>query len=140
MSEPTPLPRTLRLVALLFLLSGISSLISMVVGALNSQVRLEFGMIGIFVYFGLLRLSSGWRTCALALTLLGVVMSPVMAILSLGAPQKVNINIFGINSAMPSFFVVLASIFWFGLALWQWSVLKRPDVTALFIQKKISGF
>jgi hypothetical protein len=140
MSASEPLPRSLRLVALVFLLTGISSLISLVVGALNHRVNLDFGVIGGFVCFGLLRLSSGWRTCALVLTYVGIVMSPVVAILSIGAPQHVvYLNLFGIYAAFPSLFVLLACIFGFGLALWQWSVLKRPDIRVLFFRKEINS-
>jgi hypothetical protein len=140
MSTPGPLPLALRMVALLFLFQGICSVITIVVCALNNRLQLDFGFLGIFIYFGLLRLSSGWRTCALVLTWIGLLLIPIVMILSLGAPHA-NINFFGITGPeIPPFCVFLASFFWFGLALWQLKVLNRPDVTALFIHKKISEF
>jgi hypothetical protein len=143
MSARAPLPLALRLVALLFLLGGISSVLNIVVCALNNRLQLDFGVVGILVYFGLLRLSSGWRTCALVLIWIGIIGAitiSIIAMLSFGL-ARANINFFGIpGPETPPFFVFIPACFWLALALWQLSVLKRPDIMALFIRKEISRF
>lgn len=95
MSVSGPIPRALRLVAFLFLYNGISAVITILVSVLNNRLQLDFSVIGIFVCIGLLQLSDGWRRCAIVLTLLGIIMIPVVGILSLSAPHA-NINFLGI--------------------------------------------
>ena len=137
MTTPPRLPLALQIVAWLFLFDGISAVITIFVCMLHNQIQLDFDVLGIFVFFGLRRLSSGWRTCALVLIYLCLVLIPIVAIISFGATTA-NIHLLGITGpSIPPFFVTLAAIFWFGLALWILGVLKRPDVVALFEQRRM---
>ena len=140
MSAPTPLPLALRVVALLFLCQGIYAVITIVVCALHNRIQLDFDVLDLCVYFGLLRLSSGWRTFALVLTGLALLFFPVIAVLSVALPQThANVNLFGLPGAeIPHGVVTLFSILWFGVALWQWSILTRPDIVSLFIRPKLA--
>jgi hypothetical protein len=128
--EPTP--RALRIVAWLFLLGGLNSVLTILVCALHNQLQLDFGVIGIFVYSGLLRFSSGWRTCALVLLALALVMLPIIAVLGFVAPEG-HLDLFGQHvMSIPPPVVSILMIPWFALALWEWNVLTRPEITTLF--------
>jgi hypothetical protein len=136
-TTPPRLPLALQIVAWLFLFDGIGAVITIFVCMLHNQIQLDFDVLGIFVFFGLRRLSGGWRTCALVLVYLCLVLIPVVAIISLGA-KTANVHLLGIiGPSIPPFFVTLAAIFWFGIALWVLGVLKRRDVVALFAQRKL---
>lgn len=133
MNADNPLPRDLRLVALFFLLGGISAAITIVFSLLHNQLQLDFGVLGIFVSIGLRGLSNGWRICALVLIWMCLILSPIIAVLALGIPHA-NFNLFGfIGPEIPPFFVTLISAFWFAVAMWERRVLTRPDIMELFI-------
>jgi hypothetical protein len=149
MNPQVRIPLALRVVAILFLLSGLGSLISMIVGALHKNIMLDFGLINIFVYFGLMRFSQGWRKCALVFTWLGIFLSPVVAIIVLftaahsNIPQPnihitSNFNIFGFSFFNTSPVIVfIAVVIYFMLCLWKLSVLNRPDIRVLFNQEDV---
>lgn len=138
--EPPPLPRDLRLVALLFLFCGICAVIDMIASAAHNNVNLDFGFLGIPAYFGLHRLSNGWRFYAMFCSWLCILFSPVLALLSFSAPYA-TINILGIpGPAVPSFVMIGPCFFWMALAIWQLKVLTRPDVVELFTVASISRF
>jgi hypothetical protein len=65
-------------------------------------------------------------------------MYPVVAFWSASAAPA-HVVLYGLFP-VPSFIGTINAVLLFGVTLWQWSILKRPDVKALFIQKKISGF
>jgi len=132
MSQFEALPRDLRIVAFIFLLGGIDSALSMIIGAMTNHPRLEFGVISIFAFFGLLRLSNGWRIYALVMTWLAIIFFPVLAIVAL-TTNHFTFSIFNVPvTQIPTFAGILLAIFFLLLALWQLKVLTRPDVEALF--------
>lgn len=125
-------PRDLRIVALLFLLSGINSALTMVVGFMTGQIRLEFGFISIFAFFGLLHLSRGWRLYALFMIWWGIVISPVIIILGL-TTNLCTFNIFTLPvTQIPPLVGAMVSLVIFFLLLWQLKVLTRREIKALF--------
>ncbi|MCE0523088.1 MAG: hypothetical protein LV480_09275 [Methylacidiphilales bacterium] len=128
-----PLPLALRVVAWIFLFNGICAFITIANAMLHGQVNLDFDIISIFVYFGLLRLSNFWRVCAITLICLGLVMMLFVAFLAPTAAHA-NLSFFGINGPeiSPIFFFVFL-FFWFALAIWQVKVLTRPEIVTLFI-------
>src|SRR5438128_6680105 len=60
-----PLPTSLKVVAWVFLIFGILSAIEIISSLVAGKLSLNFGVLGIFIGRGLLRLSPGWRTVAL---------------------------------------------------------------------------
>src|SRR5437762_3541841 len=71
------IPASLKIVAWLFILFGISSAIEIVVAIFQGRLSFNFGVVGIFVGRGLLRLQPGWRTCALVLTRFELLLLPI---------------------------------------------------------------
>ena len=107
-------------------------MLTIIVCALHNQLQLDFGVIGIFVYFGLLRFSSGWRTCAFVLLAFSLVMLPIIAVLGFVAPEG-HLDLFGQHvMPIPPPLVSLLMLPWFALALWKWNVLTRPEIAVLF--------
>jgi hypothetical protein len=136
MSQPIDLPRDLRIVAIIFLVGGINSVLIMIIGAMTNHISLEFGVFSIFAYFGLLRLSRGWRVYALAMSCLAIVFAPVMAVVVL-TTNNCTFNIFNVPvTRIPALVGIVFAVFFFLLALWQLKVLTRPDVEALFQESR----
>jgi hypothetical protein len=132
MSPLAALPRDLRIVALLFLLGGINSVLTMIVGAMTNHISLDFGVLGILAYFGLLRLSWGWRVYALVAIWFEIVFFPVVGIVVL-TTNHCTFNLFTVPVAqIPAPVGVMFFLFFFLLALWQLKVLTRHEVWALF--------
>ena len=132
MNPADPLPRALRIVAWLFFLGGINSFLTIIVCATRGQTQLDFGVIGILVFFGLRRLSPGWRICGLVLVALNLAFMLLVALLGLFAPEG-HFDLFGQHVAsIPPALVSIICLGWFGLSLWEWQVLTRPEVAVLF--------
>jgi len=135
-----PVPKELRWVALIFLFSGISSIVTMIVCAADNRLQLDFGFLGIFAYWGLLRLSNAWRLYALFCTCLQLILLLVVGLFSFTASHA-NINILGfIGPAIPPFLALIPLFFWFCVARWQLKILTRPDIAMLFTANAISRF
>lgn len=124
---------SLRIVAVLFILGGISAIIEILVSLTHGNINLNFGVLGLFIGIGLLRLRRGWRTCGLVFTWLGLVGVPLIALFFLGHSGPLDFKIFGqeVGHAPKEFGLVLC-VALFALLVWQYRVLTRPDVRELF--------
>ena len=129
------IPTSLRVVALLQLLGGLSAVAGMLVGLPAGSIHLDLGVAGIPTYFGLMRLSDVWRTWAVAFAWMGMLASAALFTFGLLAHVPAELQIFGVRygniSARWGSAVALPM---FVLSLWQYRVLTRPDVRALFLQ------
>ena len=126
-------PLALKIVAALFIVSGIVAALEVLVSLARHRLSLNFGVLGIFIGLGLLRFRRGWRTCALVLTWLGLIIAPVFAVLVLAGARPIHIKILGQqigHAHRAEAFFIAAGVF--ALALWQYRVLTRPDVVQLF--------
>lgn len=130
MEQNESAPRSLKIVAVLFILGGITSIIDVIVALSQGALNLNFGVLGLFVGIGLLRFSRGWRTCALVLLWISV---PLIALFFLFGAEAVNYTIFWQNMGQGSraIAVALAAVV-FAVVLWQYRVLTRPDIRKLF--------
>ena len=127
------LPASLSVVAILTILGGISSVINVVGSLIHGYLNIDFGILGIFIGIGLLRLSQGWRTCALVFTWIGLIACPIIELLFLGHTGPLDFNVFGqkVGNAPKELGVALV-ILVFCYSMWQLHVLTRSDVRALF--------
>jgi hypothetical protein len=102
-------------------------------------VYLTTGVLGIPIYFGLLRHSAGWRALALVFTWLGFIVIPLVALVSLFGTVPAYFDIFGSHVAqIPAWWVAVAAIPFFCLNLWMYRVLVNPQVRALFEAPPVS--
>jgi hypothetical protein len=134
MNDPKSIPASLKVVAALFILSGISSLLEIIVSLLHGHISINFGVLGLFIGAGLLRLSPTWRTWALVFTWIALVGAPLVGLIFLIVPGPLDFNLFGqpVGHAPKAAGVAVAVVV-FLVALWQYRVLTRPDVRALFL-------
>lgn len=133
----TRTPIQLKLVAWIFILGGISAAIEILIDASNGRTNLNFGVIGVFIGIGLLRLRAGWRTLALILLLITLAFIPVLCVLALSTPCSLDFRILGQKVAAlspPLFFTLLAAFFVF--TFWQFHVLNRPNVRIMFPNRR----
>jgi hypothetical protein len=133
MNDPQPIPTSLKVVAVLFIVGGIISVIEIIMSLLNGQISINFGPLSIFVGAGLLRLSPTWRTWALVFTWFALVVAPLFGLFVLINPGPLYFTLFGQKlSLVPMAAGLMTALVFFLIALWQYRVLTRPDVRALF--------
>ena len=133
MEQHQSAPLSLKIVAALFILGGISSIIDVIVDLTRGTLPLNFGVLGLFVGIGLLRFSRAWRTCALVFLWIALIGLPLVALVFLFLAGSVNYTIFWqkIGPGSRPIAVALAALL-FAVTVWQYRVLTRPDTRKLF--------
>jgi len=123
----------LDIVAFLFLLTAIHTIIHMCVAISSKQLLIPWGLLGFPIFYGLRRFHSGWRRCGLVLLWIPLVVFPIAAILGLTFDAPLYLELFGLRLVQVSYPVFLAFVitFWL-LAFWEYRVLTRPEVRRLF--------
>ena len=81
MYEKSHIPVSLKVVAVLFILGGIHSVIEVVLDLMQSKININFGVLGLFIGPGLLALRRGWRTCALVFTWIALIFLPILTVI-----------------------------------------------------------
>jgi hypothetical protein len=123
----------LVVVAVLFITAGAFALLEVLVSLVNGELDLNFGVIALLVGPGLLRLSRGWRTCALVLLWVSLIGLPIFSVLFLAHGGPLDFSLFGQKVGEVSVLHGLAfGAVLFALTQWQYRVLTRPDVRRLF--------
>jgi hypothetical protein len=133
------IPTALRVVATLQLLGGMSALGGMIDRLGHGELYLDVGVLGIPAFFGLIWLKPGWRTFVLIVTLAWLVAMPVLFILGLAVAELVpaEVRMFGLTIAtLSALWMSALMVPLFLLLLWQFRVLTRPDVAALFAPER----
>lgn len=133
MEETKPIPTSLKIVAILFIVGGIFAVIEVIVSLMNNRISINFGVLGLFIGPGLLRLRRGWRTCALVFIWIALIGVPIIALLFLVVQGPLDFKIFGqpVGHVSKGFGFIAAAIV-FAVVFWEYRVLTRPDVRELF--------
>ncbi|MHA3774901.1 hypothetical protein ACXR0O_25560 [Verrucomicrobiota bacterium sgz303538] len=127
------IPSALQIVAFLFLVHGIFSAIGIAVRLSSGFINIDLGVLGIPTFFGLRRLSVGWRTFALVYIWIALISCPVLFLVGILADAPTSVRMFGKKLAQVSpIWLSIVSIPVFILVLWQYRVLTRPQIRALF--------
>ena len=133
MDAPPRIPTALRVVAILFILSGAWAILEILVSLTHSRLSFNFGVLGLFIGPGLLALKPGWRTCALVFIWFALIVIPIIALFMLGYSGPINVELFGQKIGhVPKPLGLLVALLTFLLAYWQYRVLTRPDIRPLF--------
>ena len=135
MDESRPIPASLKAVAIVFIVGGAFAAIEVLLALFRGHILIHFGVLGLFIGPGLLALRPCWRTCALVCLWIGMTLLPFVALVMLGHPGALDITItlFGQHIGHASRLFALAALaVSFGLVVWQYQVLTRPDVRAIF--------
>ncbi len=115
MAQLKNIPVSLKVVAWLFIIWGIYSVIRVVVVFNHGAIYVNLGVLGLFIGPGLLKLRPAWRTCALVFLWIGLIAISIAILASLSRPGT-----------------LVLCVVYFLLVLWQYSVLTRPEIRALF--------
>jgi hypothetical protein len=118
MTDRHEIPTALSVASYVFLGLAIVAVAEMIYHLLSGSLSFQFNILGFWIYFGLRRYSAGWRTCALVLIWIQLIVLPIMLV-------------FSVSDAGPSLDAV-ADIALFLLELWLYRVLTRPDIRYLF--------
>ena len=133
MEQHQSAPLSLKIVAALFILSGISSIIEVIISLTQGRLSFNFGVLGVVIGIGLLRFSRTWRTCALIFIWIALICLPLVALVFLFLAASVNYIIFWqqVGPGSRAIAVALAALL-FAVTVWQYRVLTRPDIRKLF--------
>lgn len=127
-----PIPQPLKIVAWLFIISGISSAIQVIVLLLSGHININLGVLSIFIGQGLLRFNPRSLSWAMFFTWLGLIFIPAFILLSLLSPG--NLNIFGLNFGQaPPGLGFIVGVAAFALVYWQYTVLTDYEIRQLFV-------
>ena len=132
MTSQNTVPISLKIIAALFFISGVSTLINMIYLLFHHHINFNFSVLGIFVGWGLIKLKSGWRICALLFTWFALIGTPIAAAMVLGAAGPIPIAIAGMPSSTARFWALLILGIIFAFAIWQYRVLTSAKIKALF--------
>lgn len=133
MNSTRKAPLSLMIVAAIFVLGGLSSVLNVLISLANGRIRLDLGILGLFIGFGLVRFSPGWRTCGLFFIWLTMIGAPIFGLLFLAQSAPPTMKLLGqqIGHAPKTTGVLLAA-FVFVVAFFQYRVLNRPAIRELF--------
>lgn len=128
-------PLSLIVVAVLFFLGGLLSILDVLMSLAEGNVNLDLGVLGVFIGIGLYRLRPGWRTCALVFTWMGLIIFPVVGVIFLFIPGPAQLDLPGQSTIdVPGFIGTAVCALLFAFCYWEYRVLNRPDIRALFEQ------
>ena len=121
MDNNVKIPLSLKVVAILFILAGISAVIEIVAALAHGRISINFGVLCLFVGPGLVALKRGWRTCALVLVWIGMIGIPVITMLMFGRSGPLDLKVFGQKVGHISLWPALViAVVLFLLTLWQY--------------------
>ena len=124
-------PIELTIVAMTFLIYGIWSLIRCFTSGFSTSI----GILGIPIYFGLLRYSYIWRIWALIFACATILVTPLLAFFIafhrvIGSFMEYDAYHF---SVLKTIFLTIFYIFAFFVAVLQYKILTKDDIRILFI-------
>ena len=127
------LPTSLVIVAVLFIIGGASAAIEILVSLMVGHFSLNFGVLGLFIGPGLLRLSRGWRICALVFIWITLIATPLVVLLLLVIDVPLDLTVSGRRYGdAPKTVVLFIGTIIFSVIVWQLHVLTRPDIRRRF--------
>jgi hypothetical protein len=129
----TGVPIALKVVAWLFIVGGAISALQLIFKFLHGQFTIDTGPLGLFIGPGLLRLSRGWRTCALLVLWIGMIIAVIIGFAMLAAGGLTHVNLFGVDvGSAPIALGLVVDGLLSALLVWEYRVLVREDVRRLF--------
>jgi hypothetical protein len=127
------IPISLKIVAWLFIISGVSAAIEVLVSLMNNHINLNFGVLGIFIGIGLLNLRDGWRICGLVFIWIALILVPIVFLIMLSSSGPLDFSLFGQKVGYVSKgVIIIPGLLLYALLLWERWVLSRSDIKVLF--------
>jgi len=130
-------PRALTVCAALFIAYGVFAALEVLVGLFRNHVSINFGVLAIFIGYGLMRCDQMWRTWALVCLWAFMILTPVLSaamviapgdrwVFFLGAP----VALLGGTSADAVVLMLGSGVF--AVSYWQYRTLVDPSIKMLF--------
>jgi hypothetical protein len=130
------LPGRLRVVAWLFIIGGLLCVGDMIYGLARGRAMINISVIGVFIGRGLLQLRSNWRTCAVVFLWVGMLAGAaiVAAPFITDEPLTMHLGVRGweLEGDRARLVGLAVGFPLFCVSLWQKTVLRRPEIRALF--------
>ena len=130
-------PTELIIASIIFILFGVGALIETLVLIYQGIVEIDFGLLGIFVGWGLLKHKNGWRIVAMIVSLLFVIFFPFAVIFTIKHTGPFSINLFFIkfeNVSKLMFYTFWGSLFVLHFCIYR--ILTSKKVENLFFNKR----
>lgn len=133
MNSVRRIPTALSGVSWLFLVAGIAGLAGTITEILLGRGHVYMEVLGIPIFFGLRRLSKGWRMCALVslwlffIVLLGGIIAPVFV----HSPMHIHYLGLDFPTLQPYSLAVISALL-LPVVIWQYRVLTRPETRSRF--------
>lgn len=132
LSQPK-LPLALRVVAWLTIGHGVFTLIGAINSVFHGRFHMDLTVLCIPAGIGLLKLRRGWRTFTLVIIWLMMITSPIIVVVALFSDTPAELRLLGLKKGpVVDWVVIPGGVLFFLLSLWQYRVLTRWDVKALF--------
>lgn len=131
------LPFPVRIVAWTYIVCGALSVLDVVVALIQGELNLNLGVLGIFIGRGLLKRRNGWRMLAVGLSRLAVGCGGfiLIAAITIAVMGKLTATV---SPSLTSFAAsVLALVALLVFSVWQYRILTRSDIVALFLRKEL---
>ena len=125
------IPRPLKIVAYLFIVVGILSVIDTAVELFIGRININLGIFYIVIGQGLLRFNPHSLAWAVFFTWIGLIVLPIAAVASFFTSS--NFQVFGLNAGqVPHGLCFTLSAAMFVVCCWQLGILKDRQVRQLF--------
>ena len=130
--DDEPMPLDLCIVAAFFTCAGITAALHIAFGFFTSQLHLDTGIIGIWIGAGLRRRDS--RACTWASLMTAFAFAVGIVALGLAFLGADGVFTWGrvVECRLPKPLSVMVALSLLAFATWQWYVLERDEVRALF--------
>jgi hypothetical protein len=90
-----PVPVLLQVLAWLWILEGLTAVVTIIVKLTQHQVHFDVGVLGLLIGIGLLKLRRGWWVCAIVIQILALGIAVVVGAIAMQATSQPTFNIFG---------------------------------------------
>ena len=123
-----------QLVGWLFFATGVVAAVRIaVVLLLERRITIDFDVLGLWIGPGLLRHEARYRVWAMRLLVLSLCIASIAAVALIFAPGPLQLKIFGQPAGTVSLSLALTALALLeSVSVWQYWVLRKPDVRALF--------
>ncbi len=133
MNNRKHLPLSLKIVAILGVLAGLTSLLETLGSFMTNHVKINFGIIELFTGIGLLRGIKIWRSIALLVIWITFIATPTLIILHFSNQRELRVKFFGqIIKPLPIEVVITFGVIILVYCLIKHIVLFKKDVLAYF--------
>lgn len=138
MNENKHIPTSLKIVAWLFILVGVTAVLEVAIAFSHRHINIHFGLLGLLVGPGLFRLKAIWRLVGMVLLTISMALIPIFLFLMLTSSGPMNLTVLGreVGEAHWILPVTLATL-GFALSVWQYRVLASREIRKLFHTSKL---